>query len=295
VTARIGLAWNPTIPASAELLERARSWCGAAGVGCWHAPSGDRAALIRELPGTSALVVLGGDGTFLRAAQAVAEVDVPLVGVNLGKVGFLSKAEGHQLDRVLGCIVANDFRVEERMALEAIVHRGGAEGNGGAIAGGGGASAGQSPEVHVGLNDAAVVRGAQTRVVRLRVTIDGSHLATYSADGVIVATPTGSTAYSFSAGGPIVDPTGRNLVVTTVAAYLTAIRSIVVDPRRTVHVEVLAAMSVLVSIDGHEEIPLAVGDAVEVRARERPIRFLEPPGALAFWDLVRQKVQLLPS
>jgi NAD+ kinase len=157
------------------------------------------------------------------------------------------------------------------------------------------ASGDPDPQMHVALNDAAVVRGAQTRVVRLQVTIDGSHLATYTADGVVVASPTGSTAYSFSAGGPIVDPTGRNLVVTTVAAYLTAIRSIVVDPRRTVRVEVMAAVSVLVSIDGHSEIPLAVGDVVEVRARERPIHFIEPPGALAFWDLVRQKAQLLPS
>jgi NAD+ kinase len=280
MTPRIGLAYNPTIGASGRLLEQARAWCDAAGVPHWDAPAGDRAGLVARLPGTTSLVVLGGDGTFLRAAQAVAEVDVPIVGVNLGKVGFLSKAEANQLDVVLGCLRDGDYGLEERMMLETrVVRAGGAPDPGG----------------HVALNDAAVVRGAQTRVVRLRVTIDGSHLATYTADGVIVASPTGSTAYSFSAGGPIVDPTGRNLVVTTVAAYLTAIRSIVVDPHRTVRVEVLAAMSVLVSVDGHIEIPLSVGDVVEVRARERPIRFIEPRGALAFWDLVRQKAQLLPS
>ncbi len=280
MTLRIGLAYNPTIGASGRLLEQAGAWCDAAGVPHWDAPAGDRAGLVARLPGTTSLVVLGGDGTFLRAAQAVAEVDVPIVGVNLGKVGFLSKAEANQLDVVLGCLRDGDYGLEERMMLETrVVRAGGAPDPGG----------------HVALNDASVVRGAQTRVVRLRVTIDGSHLATYTADGVIVASPTGSTAYSFSAGGPIVDPTGRNLVVTTVAAYLTAIRSIVVDPHRTVRVEVLAAMSVLVSVDGHIEIPLSVGDVVEVRARERPIRFIEPRGALAFWDLVRQKAQLLPS
>ena len=280
MTLRIGLAYNPTIGASGRLLEQARAWCDAAGVPHWDAPAGDRAGLVARLPGTTSLVVLGGDGTFLRAAQAVAEVDVPIVGVNLGKVGFLSKAEANQLDVVLGCLRDGDYGLEERMMLETrVVRAGGAP----------------DPGDHVALNDASVVRGAQTRVVRLRVTIDGSHLATYTADGVIVASPTGSTAYSFSAGGPIVDPTGRNLVVTTVAAYLTAIRSIVVDPHRTVRVEVLAAMSVLVSVDGHIEIPLSVGDVVEVRARERPIRFIEPRGALAFWDLVRQKAQLLPS
>jgi NAD+ kinase len=280
VILRIGLAYNPTMQASSGLLERARAWCDGAGVERWDAPAGDQAALLAQLPGTTALVVLGGDGTFLRAAQAVALIDVPLVGVNLGKVGFLSKAEADQLERVLGCLRAGDYTIEDRMALEVRIVR---------------ARGAPDPRVHVALNEAAVVRGAQTRVVRLRVAIDGSHLATYTADGVVVASPTGSTAYSFSAGGPIVDPTGRNLVVTTVAAYLTAIRSVVVDARRTVRVEVLAANSVLVSIDGHIELSLLPGDVVEVRARERPVRFIEPREALAFWDLVRQKAQLLPS
>ncbi|MGZ3642158.1 MAG: NAD(+)/NADH kinase, partial [Candidatus Limnocylindrales bacterium] len=113
-------------------------------------------------------------------------------------------------------------------------------------------------------------------------------------DGLIVATPTGSTGYSFSAGGPILDPTSRNFVVTPVAAYLAGIRSMVVSPRHTVLVRVERAYDVLVSIDGREEVPLAVGDAVRISARERPVRFVEPHGAASFWDLLRRKVELLP-
>ena len=138
------------------------------------------------------------------------------------------------------------------------------------------------------------MRGSQARVVRLEVMIDDSHLATYIADGLVVATPTGSTGYSFSAGGPILDPTSRNLVVTPIAAYLAGIRSIVVSPHHVVTVRVEAAHDVLMSIDGREDMPLAVGDSVEVRAREQPIRFIEPHGALPFWDLLRRKAELLP-
>ena len=131
--------------------------------------------------------------------------------------------------------------------------------------------------------------------MRLAVAIDESHLATFVADGLVVSSPTGSTGYSFSAGGPILDPGARNLVVTPIAGYLSAIRSVVVSPLQVVRCRVLDAHEALVSIDGREDRPIQVGDVVEVRALERPIRFVEPKGALPFWDLLRTKVELLPS
>ena len=279
---RLGFAVNPTIPAALDLRERARRWCDEAHVERWDVAAEDSQRLIEGLHGTDVLVVLGGDGTLLRAAHAVAaaEADVPILGVNLGKVGFLSKAEAHELERVLARVLDRDYVLEDRMVLEVRVLTGGRETGGLSF---------------VALNDAAIVRAREARVVRLEVTIDGSHLATYVADGVIVATPTGSTGYSFSAGGPILDPTSRNLVVTSVAAYLSAVRSVVVGPQHTVRVQVLAAIDILVSIDGHEDVMLSVGDVVEVRARRRPVRFVEPRGAPAFWDLLREKAQLLPS
>jgi NAD+ kinase len=132
-------------------------------------------------------------------------------------------------------------------------------------------------------------------VCRLDVSIGGSHLATFIADGLVVASPTGSTGYSFSAGGPIVDPLSRNLVVTPIAGYLSAIRSVVVGPDQVVSCRVVDANEALVSVDGREDLPIAVGDVVQVRAAERPIRLVEPRGSQPFWDLVRHKVELLPS
>jgi NAD+ kinase len=279
---RIGFAYNPTNEAAVELSARASGWCQMRGIDDWQAQSSDVERLRAELPTTDALVVLGGDGTFLRAARAVAEIDVPLLGINLGKVGFLSKAEANELEPVLESIVAGEYTIDERMVIEGRILRG--------------SGAGEGPdERHVALNDIVVARGSLARVCRLDVSIDDTHLATFIADGLVVSSPTGSTGYSFSAGGPILDPVSRNLVVTPIAAYLSAIRSVVVSPQQVVRCRVVDAHEALVSVDGREDLPLAVGDTVEVRGVERPIRLVEPHGAQPFWDLLRHKIELLPS
>jgi NAD+ kinase len=276
---RIGFAYNPTNEDALELRERAAGWCRMHGVAQWAAPAGDTADKLDELRRTDVLVVLGGDGTFLRAAQSIAAVDVPIIGINLGKVGFLSMAEANELEALLEKLQAGAFTIRERMALTGQILQ-----------------AGRTPDgTFTALNDIVVARGSLARVVRLDVSIDESHLATFVADGLVVASPTGSTGYSFSAGGPILEPHSRNLVVTPIAGYLSAIRSVVVSPRQVVRALVTDAHEALVSIDGREDRRLAVGDVVEVRAMERPMRFVEPAGALPFWDLLRTKVELLPS
>jgi len=277
---RIGFAYNPTSDAAIELRERATGWAAVRGIDHWAATAADMDAMNDQLPGTDVLVVLGGDGTFLRAARAVAEIDVPLLGINVGKVGFLSKVEAGDLIRTLEQLQAGEFTLEHRMALEGRILRAGSV---------------DAPERHIALNDVVIARGSLARVVRLDVAIDDSHLATYIADGLVVSSPTGSTGYSFSAGGPILDPTARNLIVTPIAGYLTTIRSVVVGSSVVVRCLVKDAHEALVSIDGREDVPLVVGDVVEVRALDRPIRFVQPDGAMPFWDLLRRKVELLPS
>jgi NAD+ kinase len=283
---RIGFAFNPTTPPARELLQRGLDWCAAHGVDAWASEAADRDRMLDQLATTDVLLVLGGDGTFLRAASAVAQVDVPILGVNVGKVGFLAKVEPEALESVLAMLLADRYTLEARMVIEARIVR---------AAGTDAVDDPAAAEVHVALNDAAIVRGAHARVVRLDLAVDDTHVGTYICDGIVVSSPTGSTGYANSAGGPILDPTARNLIVTPIAAYLAAIRSIVVSPRHTVTVRVIDAHDCEVSIDGQEDIPLARGDAVEVRAREQPIRVVEPEGALPFWDLLRRKAQLLPS
>ncbi|HEY8867935.1 MAG TPA: NAD(+)/NADH kinase [Candidatus Limnocylindrales bacterium] len=276
---RIGFAYNPTSDAAIELRERAEGWCRMRNVDSWAVAAADLEVLTRELRATDLLMVLGGDGTFLRAARAVIEVDVPILGVNLGKIGFLSEAEATNLEPLLEQLVHGEYGLEERMALEGRILAGS-----------------KAPsERHFALNDVVIARGSLARVVRVEVAISGTHLATFVSDGLVIASPTGSTGYSFSSGGPIVDPTSRNLIVTPIAGYLSAFRSVVVGPEHVVTCRVVDAHEALISIDGREDIPIAVGDTVEVRAVERPIRLVHPHGSQPFWDLVRRKVELLPS
>jgi NAD+ kinase len=277
---RIGFAFNPTSDPAVELRDRAAGWAVEQGLDHWAAQAADREALHRQLPGTDVLVVLGGDGTFLRAARAVIEDDVPILGINVGKVGFLSKVEASALEHVLGLLAEGRYTLEPRMALEGRILRAGTPIGGDRI---------------LALNDVVIARGSLARVVRLDTSIDSSHLASFVADGLVVSSPTGSTGYSFSAGGPILGPTARNLVVTPIAGYLTTIRSVVVGAEAVVRCRIVDAHEALVSVDGREDIPLMVGDIVEVRAIERPVRLVEPEGSLPFWDLFRQKVELLPS
>ncbi len=276
---RIGFAYNPTAETAIGLRDRGLGWCKANGVDAWALPS-DEAPDDAVLATTDAIVVLGGDGTFLRAAQTVADVDVPILGVNVGKVGFLSKAENRALESVLGQLHDGEYELEPRLMLQVrVVHADGRA---------------AGPDF-TALNEAAVVRGRHARVMRVIVDVGDSRVATYTCDGVVVASPTGSTGYSFSAGGPILEPTSRNLVVTPIAAYLTPLRSSVVGVQHVVRVTVEAAHDCLVSIDGRDEVPLEVGGHVEVSAREKLIHFIQPRGALPFWDLLRQKATLLPD
>jgi NAD+ kinase len=275
---RIGFAWNPHSERVPELLARGRAWCDANGVEAWDAPGDARGRIGPELAGTDLVCVLGGDGTFLRTARAIGGSGVPTLGVNLGRVGFLAKVEPDGLERSLDQVAGGDYALEDRFRIAARVLR--ADG---------------SVEEHECLNEVVVARGRRVRMIRLEVEVSGSHLATYVADAVVVATPTGSTAYSFSAGGSILDPRLRNMIITPVAAYLSPLHSVVAGERQEVDLTLREAHDgALISIDGQQDLPMAVGDRVEVRALPEPLRMVEPTGSTPFYDLLRTKASLLP-
>ena len=275
---RIGFAFNPYSDRAPAILERGRAWCSANGVEAWDAP-GDAADRIGdELATTDLVCVLGGDGTFLRTARAIGGTGVPALGINLGRVGFLAKVETDGLERALDQVLEGDYRAEDRFRIMArVVRRDG------------------SAVEHACLNEVVVARGSRVRMIQLEVEVSGSHLATYVADAVVVATPTGSTAYSFSAGGSILDPRLRNMVITPVAAYLSPLHSVVAGEDHEVHLTLREAHDgALISIDGQEDLPMAIGDRVEVRALPEPLRMIEPTGSTPFYDLLRTKASLLP-
>ncbi len=275
---RIGFAWNPYSDRAPAMLARGREWCERHDVEAWDASGDARDRIGEELGSTDLICVLGGDGTFLRTARAIGGSGVPALGVNLGRIGFLAKVETDGLEQALDQVLAGDYSVEERFRIMARVIRG----DGGS-------------EEHACLNEVVVARARRVRMIQLEVEVSGSHLATYVADGVVVATPTGSTAYSFSAGGSILDPRLRNMVITPVAAYLSPLHSVVAGEVHEVHLTLREAQDgALISIDGQEDLPMAIGDRVEVRALPEPLRMIEPTGSTPFYDLLRTKASLLP-
>ena len=206
--------------------------------------------------GADVVVVLGGDGTVLRAAERARTSDAPLFGVNLGHVGFLAEAETEDLTQVVDAIVHRRWVVEERMTLDVSVLDGGRE-------------------VHRtwSLNEIAVEKRARERMVDVMVEVDGRPLSRWGCDGVVCATPTGSTAYAFSAGGPVVWPEVSAMLVVPLSAHALFARPLVVSPTSVVALELGERSEAVLSADGRRMIDVAPNCRIEVRQHPRPIRF----------------------
>jgi NAD+ kinase len=275
---RVGFTYNPTNPEVRQVLARAQAWCMGHGVEAWDAAADDHGAIGAHTEGTDLICVLGGDGTFLRTARAIGDSGVPALGVNLGRVGFLAKVETDGLERALDQLAAGDYVVEDRLRISATLLR--TDG---------------TQETWACLNEVVMTRGVKVRMIQIEVEVSGSHMATYVADAVVVATPTGSTAYSFSAGGSVLDPRLRNVIITPVAAYLSPLHSVVVGEEHLVKLTLLhAPAGALVSVDGQWDLAISDGDRIEVRALPVPLRLIEPTGSTSFYDLLRTKASSLP-
>jgi len=220
------------------------------------------------------VVAVGGDGTFLRAAFVASRVRAPVLGVKVGRLGFLTEVEPADALPLIRDALEGRARIEERLAVVGETEVDGAF----------------PPQW--GMNEIMVEKLARQRLVRLRVEVDGAYVTTFSADGVIVATPTGSTAYSFSARGPIVSPTVPCLVVTPIAAHMVFDRSFVLAADQVVTLEVVGEEPALLSADGRETVEVPVGTRVRIRASNRPARFVRRDDGSAFLPRVREKFGL---
>lgn len=208
------------------------------------------------LDGADCLVALGGDGTMLHLASVAADHDIPMLGINLGRVGFLSELEPSELS-LLTQVLAGKYTREARMLLALDVYR-------------------EDTIVFsdIALNDVVLSGGAYGRFVSVKVMTDEMEIMTCNGDGVIVATPTGSTAYSMAAGGPVVEPDAENLVVTSICAQAFFTKSVVLSPQRVVTLKPLPPKPVVLFVDGQESAPLELHDVIKVRKSQRQITLL---------------------
>ena len=206
--------------------------------------------------GAELVVALGGDGTLLRAAELARPAGAALIGVNLGHVGFLAEAERTDLDALVARILALEYAVEERMTLDVTVRRGD-----------------ETIERNWALNDVTVEKASRQRMVDLMVEVDARPLSLWSGDGLVVATPTGSTAYAFSSGGPVVWPEVEAILVVPISAHALFARPLVVSPTSAVAIELPGDPAGAIAFcDGRRTIDLAVNDRLEVRRGASPVR-----------------------
>ena len=228
---------------------------------------------VEELKTADMLICFGGDGTILHAAKDANVHHVPVLGVNLGSVGFMAELEQSELS-MLSRLAAGKYTVEARMMLDVTVRR-----------------EGKVIYSDLALNDAAVTKGAVARVVDLEVFGDKVLISSFSADGVVVSTPTGSTAYAMSAGGPIVEPTAENIIVTPICPHALSARSFVLSRGRTVSVKLgkMARKTAYLSVDGGKALRLNSSDTVELRESQSKTRLVRVTGR-SFYEILNHKL-----
>ncbi len=226
-------------------------------------------------PSLDLLITLGGDGTLLRGARLVALHGVPVMGINLGHLGFLTAAAPADLEAALSAWCRGETTLDERVALHVVPESENGDGRGHYLA----------------LNDAVLHKGGAARVIRLAVFASGEEVGTYSADGIILSTPTGSTAYSLSAGGPIVVPTVDCIIATPICPHTLGLRPLVLPADQVVTLEVLTPSEELIlTIDGQEHERLVPGQKVVIRRAELPVRLVRLPGQ-TFFSTLRRKLR----
>jgi len=228
-----------------------------------------------ELPAcTDLLIVLGGDGTLLSAARLAADRGVPILAVNLGGLGFLTTVSQDEIYSILEEIFSGKHRVSERVMLEAEIVRGGA-----------------ILERHIALNDAVLNKAALARIMDLELRIDGEYVTTYKADGLILSTPTGSTAYSLAAGGPIVYPIVEAFVVTPICPHTLTNRPLVIPDSATIEVDCKAEDNlVFLTLDGQVGVELSRGDHIRVRKAAQKL-YLVRPAKKTYYQILRSKLK----
>jgi len=224
--------------------------------------------------GLGLVVALGGDGTLLRAAEFARPGGTPLLGVNLGHIGFLAEVDRSDLEATAERILTGAYDVEERMTLDVVILRNGSE-----------AEAGWA------LNDVTVEKAARERMLDLVVEIDGRPLSRWGGDGIVCSTPTGSTAYAFSAGGPVVWPTVQAMLIVPLSAHALFARPLVVSPESCVAVEVITEPAAVLFCDGRRTVDLHARDRIEIRRGQLPVRLVRLRSA-PFADRLVEKFRL---
>jgi NAD+ kinase len=279
---RVGLIAKPHAPGLPELLQRLLPWLEQRHIDVFLDPATAAAVdtacgypreAIPEL--VDCMLVLGGDGTLLSVARLLGEHDVPILGINMGSLGFLTEIPTTALFPRLAKVLDGEYVIQERLRFQTCIYR----------------RSGECVPQPVVLNDVVLNKGALARIIDLETVVDGLWLTTYRADGLIVSTPTGSTAYSMAAGGPIIHPNLHALILTPICPYTLSHRPIVLPD--TAHIRVTLQTSdedVRVTLDGQIGVELYYGDVVDIQQAAKPMRLIRTLEKDEYFQILRTKL-----
>src|SRR5215211_1364950 len=274
---RIGVLYNPFSESSTRVSVDIAEWLRTRGIEVWRGVSHEGRDEPQVLEGLDLLVALGGDGTVLRVARLAIPRNIPVLPVALGHLSFMAELQPEELVSGLETWLNGGGWLDERTLLEATIFH---DGHGGG-----------APERSLALNEILLARGEINRVVAIDVEIYDARLTTYHADGVIVATATGSTAYALASGGPIIDPRSRALALVPIAAHLTNLPSLVLHEDAVITLRLRSRHQAAFAADGRESIPLSEGDVVEVRRAEQTCIFARVHPPSTFYAMLTQRLR----
>ncbi len=267
---KIGILYHPMNDAARDMAEEVEAFLSGRGLAVWLCSAWEAEKAKAQVDGTDLLLSIGGDGTILRAAQIAAGPSLPITGINMGKLGFMTELGAKEAKDKLPDLLEGKGWLDERAMLEAQLDDGAS---------------------YYALNDVVVARGAVARVVYIEAEIDGQKLTNYKADGVVVATATGSTGYSLSAGGPILHPRAEEYLLLPILPHLSLGYSLVLPKTAVVKLRIATVHEATLSIDGHINPPLSDGAVITVRHSPNKARFLRLRPENAFYSSLEQKLK----
>jgi len=274
---RAGILYHPLKEDSYPLAKKLADFLGSNGLSVWLCSAWESETAKAQLNGTELIFSIGGDGTILRAAQVVLPEPTPIIGINLGKLGFMTELSVDETMEKLPALLAGDGWIDERSLLEAELSPADDQS--------------QPPRVFHALNDVVLARGAVARVVYVEASIDGELLTTYKADGVIVATATGSTGYALAAGGPVLHPQARESLLLPIMPHLSSAYTLVLPSTATIKLRLSSINPASLNIDGHINLPLEHGATITVRHSYNTIRFLRTHPKTSFYGSLEQRLK----
>ncbi len=274
---KVGILYHPMIKAAHTLAKELEEFLVSRGVSVWLCSAWERETARSQVDDTDLVLSIGGDGTILRAAQAVVPGSAPITGVNLGKLGFMTELSVDEAADKLTALLAGEGWIDERALLEAEVASADGEQ--------------EAPGVFYALNDVVVARGVVAQMINIEASIDGKLLTTYKADGVIVATATGSTGYSLAAGGPILHPQANEFLLLPILPHLSSAYPLVLPAAAVLQLRINTVYGATLSIDGHINLPLLDGAVITVRHSSNTTRFLRIHPETSFYASLEQRLK----